>query len=255
MERIKRLNFYQKCILLFMAVIAVVFAVIYYITVSRVGFEYKDKILVPEQKNGSTVYSGSIKGQQAQFTVSEDKTVVFQYGDQTYGPYTAKEVGTAIPKDEELAGQMTGVELRRGDEILFRGGVLGTSDDYTLLYNEDGTIENMSISYATDDEKEMDADGNVIDPMEPSAYTILDLMNAPDLTHKGTWLVWFGGVFVCVLNALSILFADELFRFQLSFQIRDAEHAEPTDWEIGCRYFGWVLIAIMAFAIFIMGLQ
>ena len=90
--------------------------------------------------------------------------------------------------------------------------------------------------------------------MEPSAYTILDLMDAPDLTHKGTWLAWFGGVFICVLNALSILFADELFRFQLSFQIRDAEHAEPTDWEMGCRYFGWVVIAIMAFAIFIMGL-
>lgn len=255
MERIKRLNFYQKGILLFMAVISLVFAVVYHMTVSRVGFEYKDKILVPEQKNDGTVYSGNIKGQQAQFTVSEDKTVVFQYGDQTYGPYTAIEDETAIPKDEELAGQMTGVELRRGDEILFRGGVLGTSDDYTLLYNEDGTIENMSISYATDDGKEMDADGNVIDPMEPSAYTILDLMGTPDLTHKGTWPAWFGGVFVCVLNALSILFADELFRFQLSFQIRDAEHAQPSDWEMGCRYVGWAVIAIMAFAIFIMGLQ
>lgn len=237
-----------------MVVISLVFAVIYYMTVSRVGFEYRDRIFVPEQKNDSTVYSGSIKGQQAQFTVSADRTVVFQYGDQTYGPYTVKEDGTAIPKDEELAGQMTGVELRKGDEILFRGGVLGTSDDYTLLYDEDGTNENMSVTFTSSDGKVMDADGNVIDPMEPSAYTILDLMDAPDLTHKGTWLAWFGGVFICVLNALSILFADELFRFQLSFQIRDAEHAEPTDWEMGCRYFGWVVIAIMAFAIFIMGL-
>lgn len=255
MERIKCLNLYQKGILLFMTAMILVFAPVYHMTVSRVGFEYKDKIFVPDQKDGSTVYSGSIKGQRAQFTVSEDKTVVFQYGSKTYGPYTVREDETAIPKDEELAGQMTGVELRRGDEILFRGGVLGTSDDYTLLYNEDGTIENMSISYATDDGKEMDADGNVIDPMEPSAYTILDLMGTPDLTHKGTWPAWFGGVFVCVLNALSILFADELFRLNLSFRIRNADDAEPSDWEMTGRYIGWTVVPVMAFVVFIMGLQ
>lgn len=237
-----------------MAAMSLVFAVVYHISISRVGFEYKDAILVPSRKNDATVYSGNIKGQRAQFTVSADKTVVFQYGDQTYGPYMAKEDETAIPKDEEMAGQMTGVELRKGEDLLFRGGVLDVDDDI-WLYNEDGTIEMLSISYMTSDGKEMDADGNVIDPMEPSASTIFALMDAPDLTHKGEWLAWFGGVFVCVLNALSILFADELFRFDLVFRIRDAEHAEPSEWEIGCRYFSWTVIPVMAFAIFVVGIQ
>lgn len=84
MEKIKSLNRYQKGVLIFMIAMALVFALIYPMTISQVGFEYKNTILVPSQEDGSTVYSGKIQGKQAHFTVSKDKTVVFQYGDKTY---------------------------------------------------------------------------------------------------------------------------------------------------------------------------
>ena len=254
MEKIKNLNHYQKGVLIFMIVMAITFFVLYSMTISRVGFEYKDTILVPNQENGSTVYSGKIKDQQARFTVSEDKTVVFQHGDKTFGPYTAKEDPTAIPKDEEMAEDMIGVELLQGDSILFRGGVWKFGDEY-WLYNEDGTINNFGVTYVTSDGIERDENGNAIDPVEPSVSTILDLMNDPKLTHKGEWLAWFGAVFICVLNSLSILFADELFRFNLIFQIRNVDSAEPSDWEIAGRYISWTVLPIMALVIFIMGLQ
>jgi len=255
-EKLKSLNHYQKVVLILMIVMAITFWVVYSMTISRVGFEYKDTILVPSQENGNTVYSGKIKGQQARYTVSEDKTVVFQHGDKTFGPYTAKEDSTAIPKDEELAEYMTGVELLQGDSILFRGGVLESGDGY-WLYNEDGTLnnDNFGITYVTSDGIERDENGNAIDPMVPSASTILNLMNDPKLTHKGEWFVWFGAVFLCVLNALLILFADELFRWNLKFQIRDADHAEPSDWEIAERYVSWTFLTIMALILFITGLQ
>ena len=60
MKKIKELDFYQKGILIFMIVMAVIFAVIYFITISRVGFAFKDKILVPVEENGKTVYSGKV---------------------------------------------------------------------------------------------------------------------------------------------------------------------------------------------------
>lgn len=84
MERIKSLNRYQKGILIFMIAMALVFAVVYPFTISKVGFEYKDTIFVPSYEKDSTVYSGKIHGRQAHFTVSEDKTIIFQYGDKTY---------------------------------------------------------------------------------------------------------------------------------------------------------------------------
>lgn len=254
MDKIKKLNHFQQGILSLMTAMALIFAVIYPMTIHRVGFEYKDTILVPSQENGSIVYSGKMNGQSAHFTVSEDKMVTFQYGDKTYGPYTVKEDPTAIPKNKELSGSMTGVEIRQGEEILFRGGVLDTGDSL-WLYNEDGTLENLGISYMTDDGVQMDENGNVIDPMEPSAPTILKLINSPELAHKGQWLAWFGAVLICILNALSMLFADELFRWNLSFQIRNAANAEPSDLEIAGRYIGWTVLTIVALVIFVIGLQ
>ena len=188
--------------------------------------------------------------------MDEDKTVLFQYDGKTYGPYTAKDDATAIPKDSELRDDMVGVELRQGEEILFRGGVLDYGD-YLWLYNEDGSrsIENLDITVTTNYGTVMDENGNVIDPMEPSVITILDLMGEPELTHKGNWLAWFGAVFICVLNVLSILFADELFRWNLRFQIRNVDHVEPSDFEIAGRYISWTVLIIMALVVFVMGLQ
>jgi len=254
MERIKSLNHFQKGVLIFMITMTLVFAVVYPTTISQVGFEYKNTILTTSQENGSTLYLGKIHGKQACFTVSKDKTVVFQHGDKTYGPYTAKEDPTAIPKLEIMPGHLTGVELRKGEDILFRGGVL-KNGDYYWMCNEDGTSDNVEFFYVTSDGIERDENGNVIDPIEPSASTILQLMNDPVLTHKGEWFALFGAVFICVLNALSILFADELFRWNLAFQIRNVDHAEPSDLEITGRYIGWIVLTIMALVLFIMGLQ
>lgn len=254
MQRIKRLNNYQKGVIIAMVIMALLFAVIYPKTLARVGYRYHDAILVPQQEGGNTVYSGKIDGGQAQFIVSENKSVVLQYRDKTYGPYMIQENPTAIPKDEKFEDGIIGIEVFNGDKVLFRGGLVDYGDAY-WLYNEDGTLYGFEFSYAPDYGLEVDQDGNEIDKMTPSAYTIYELLNQPKLTHKGDASAWFGAVFVCILNTLSILFADELFRWNLSFQIRNTEDAEPSDWEIAGRYMGWTVLAITALVIFITGLQ
>lgn len=254
MERFKQLGRYQKGILLFMAAMVLLFTALYSVTIGREGFEYQDAILIASQENGNTIYSGKIDGKLSRFTVYSDKTVKFQYGEKTYGPYTAKEDPTAIPKDSELAEDMIGIELRDGEKLLFRGGLLSHGGS-RWLYNEDGSLENLNISVTTNYGIVMDENGNAIDPMEPSVSTVLDLMAGPDLTHKGDWLAWFLGVLFCAATAVSILFIDELFRWNLSFQIRNADRAEPSDWEIATRYISWTVFPLMALIIFIVGLQ
>ena len=259
MKRIRCLGWYQKGILLLMAVMVLAFAVIYAVTIAREGFAYEDAILVPKQENGNTVYSGKIQGEQASFTVYADKTVEFRYGDKLYGPYAAREDPSAIPDaDEEgqpLGGEsVTGVELRCGEEIMFRGCVVDYGND-SWLYNEDGSLADIGFLTASWTGIVTDENGNVMDQMEPSVSTILDLMAGPELTHKGEWTAWFGGTCICILTALSILFADELFRWELSFQIRNADKAEPSDWEIAGRYIAWTALPVMAVILFIEGLQ
>ncbi len=254
MERIQSLNRYPKAVLLVLLAMVLVFSMAYPMTIARVGYEYMDTILVPSQENEGTVYSGKIQGTEAAFTVTPDKTVTFQYGSKTYGPYTAREDASAIPEDEDLAPFMTGVELRKGEEILFRGGVLEQSS-YRLLYNEDRSMANFVITVTTSLGETLDAQGNPIDPMEPSVYAILDLMGETELTHKGNGLVWLAGVFFCVVTAVSILFADELFYWKLSFRVQNPEQAEPSEWEIADRYLSWTLLTGIVLVIFVLGLQ
>ena len=251
MERVKQLGRYQKIVLVFMSVMVLVFTVIYPITVSREGFEYMDTILVPDREGGNTVYSGKIRGVQAEFTVSAEGAVEFQYGEKTYGPYTVTEDPTAIP--EGRTGQ--GIELRCGEEILFRGTVEQHEHLY-WLYHEDGSVEDPNISVITSENViTKDENGNIIDPMEPDVLTILELMSGPELSHKGEWIAWLGGVCICIITAISMLFAEELFHWSLVFRLSNAEQAEPSDLEIAGRYISWTVLPIAALILFVRGLR
>lgn len=111
-----------------------------------------------------------------------------------------------------------------------------------------------SISVTYSDGTVYDGDGNLVDPLEPDVYTVIELMYGPELTHKGSWGMWLLGMFVCIATAVSILFVDELFRWNLSFSIRNADKAEPSEWEITTRYISWTVLPIMALVVFVRGL-
>ena len=161
MEKLRRLNRYQKFILLLMLAAILIFTAFYAITISRVGFRYQDSILVPSHETDSTMYSGKLGGTQASFTVSGDQTVVFRYGDKTYDTYTVKEDPSAVPGNTELSEDLTGIEILCGDDILFRGGLLRGEDPF-LLYNENGDLELFNFSYTSGDGTERDENGNVV---------------------------------------------------------------------------------------------
>ena len=251
--KFKSLDRYQKGVMLAMAAMIVVFAALYAYTTGRVGYKYHGAILVPSEEDGGTVYSGRVRGESAEFTVSADGTVEFRRGDTLYGPYTAREDPSAVPEGYELSEHMTGLEVRCGDEVIFRGGVLDSGNSFRL-YDEDGDPASIGIVAVTSDGTVIDGSGNAVDPMEPGAHTLLELMSGPELTHKGSWWGYFAGVFACLITAASILYADELFRWQLSFSIRNADKAEPSDWEIAGRYISWTVLPVMALVVFILGL-
>ena len=245
MERVKSLGRYQKAILILMIIMITVFTLLYSITVSREGFEFMDTILVSSQEGGSTVYSGKIQENPAIFTVFADKTVTFQYGDKTYGPYTVTEDAAAVPPGRDY---LKGIEVRCGEEVLFRGGTL-KSGDYWMLIDEDGDPAFIDIQVNTSD------DSSFVDQMAPSVSTILELISDPVMTHKGEWIVWVLGVFVCLVAAVFLFFADEIFYLGLAFRIRNPEYAKPSDWEIAGRYMAWTVLPALALVVFILGLQ
>lgn len=249
MERIKALNQRQKWILLILCAMVVVFSVLYPVTLSRRGFAYRDTILVPRDENGSTIYSGKIQGKAASFTVTPDKTITFECGELTFGPYMVKTDSGTLSRNSDSSGSLTGVEVWLKDSLLFRGDAQKINSVW-LLSNGDGSLAGTEIEFVVNW-----SDGDSAAQLAPSLSDILELATGPELTHKGYWFAWVGGILLCVLNAVSILFADELFRWRMAFRIESPELAEPSEWEIMGRYFGWVVVTIGALVIFILGLS
>ncbi len=252
MNKIKSLRTPQKIILLILAAMVVIFSILYPITMRREGYEYLDSILVQKESGGNTVYSGKIRGRDAEFTVTPDKTVVFRYGDATYGPYTVREDPTAIPelKPYWSTGEFekTGLVVQRKGETIFRGCVIEYESN-KIYYNEDGSsVLNFRV---------IPEPGTVYDTdiLEPSILDILELSDGPQLTHKGNGLLFFFGVVICALTALSVIFADELFRWNLRYVIVDADNAEPTGWVYTSRYISWIILIAAALVLFIGGLK
>ena len=257
MERIRALNRYQKILLLVMAVMILVFGVLYGLASGRTGIRFRDGFLVYSEEQGNAVYSGTIQGQEYRITVTGDKTVTFLCDDRVYGPYTLRKDASAVPADHNWADLMTGIEIREGNEILFRGGALemDTTGNNWMLVDEDGNSNLVTVTFTMSDGTVVDGDGNVIDPMKPSATAVWELMNEPEPEKRVQWIAWFAGLFLCAVNVVYMLFAEDLFRFGLSFRVRYPDDAEPSDWQITQWHIGWTAIAVMAMVLFVLGLR
>ena len=187
MKRFRDLDRYPRIILIALLIMAVVFAGIYGITTSRVGFRHNDKIYVPRQENGVTLYEARADGQDCVFTVTDD-TVTFAWGPKTYGPYTLREDPTAVPADDPIASSMTGIEILDGNKVFFRGGVTDEQEDFWLV-SEDGQHPYTMIVTMSDG-IEYDSNGNPIDHMKPTPRQIVSLLRGPELTHRGQWQIY-----------------------------------------------------------------
>ncbi len=253
-ERIRNLSGYQKAILLAMAAMVLVFSAVYLLTVRRVGYLYQGTILVPTQEDGATVYTGSIRNTAAQFRVTENQ-VTFRYGDIQYGPYTMESDPTAVPSQQDAEEGFVGIEIRDKGKLLFRGGVRALQDSCFFIHS-DGSSDFLSIYEDGVTGVAYNAEtGEVYDRMAPTLRDIYALLTNPPLTHKGEGMAWLAGVVICIVNAVTLLFADELFYWKMSFLVRNAQGAEPSDWALGQRFIGWAALGILALVVFVLGLQ
>ncbi len=254
-ERIRNLSGYQKAILLAMAAMVLVFSVVYLLTVRRVGYLYQGTILVPTQEDGATVYTGSIRNTAAQFRVTENQ-VTFRYGDTQYGPYTMESDPTAVPSQQDSEEGFVGIEIRDKGKVVFRGGVQKLQDHYFFIHSDGSSdLHNLYYEDAVTGVVYNAETGEVHDRMAPTIRDIYALLTTPPLTHKGEGMAWLAGVVICIVNAATLLFADELFHWKMSFLLRNAEGAEPSDWQLGQRFISGAALGILALVVFVLGLQ
>ena len=124
-----------------------------------------------------------------------------------------------------------------------------------IVFKDDGSLYVGHPIY-NGDVTVLDEHGKIIDVNEPTADEIIYISKDMDLSRRATeWGFFVLGTILSVITALSIIFADELFVFYMSFMIADPETAEPSSFELCSRYFAWVVMPFIIIFIYFMGLR
>ena len=146
----------QRVLLLLQAFLVVLFLILYATFGRQQVIEYHNTLFRCRTDGDTTVYSGTLDGEKAVFTVSPGPVVEFRWGDALYGPYTITEDSTAIPEQQAMpefftsSEYLTGVEVRRGSDVLFRGACHILGGSLSFLIAEDGSYDSFSVSVIAD---------------------------------------------------------------------------------------------------------
>lgn len=247
-----------RILLLLQGILIVLFLVLYCTLGRQQILWYHDTPLRCRTEDGVTTYTGKVDGQKAVITVSAGPVMEYRLGDTLYGPYSLIHDPSAVPDDTETSDaslafpaplDMVGVEVWDNSQLLFRGSYLNRDSSSLTLYDENGEwVYPFSYSVTSSEQH-----GSTTDSA-PSVYDILKITVAPEVVRRGHIEGFLLGTFLCLCCAGSILFADALFRFQMSFRIRYPEEAEPSEWELFGRWTSWILLTVLELCIFITGM-
>ena len=235
----------RRGLLLWMAALILFFAAATAVVRPVEGVEYSGAFLRRTAEGELVRYEGRVDGRSAVFTVSPDSTVEYRWGDHVYGPYRVTEVPDAAPPDDW--GELVGIEIRRGDELLFRGGFRPGS--MISLYGESGEpLIELGVHFTVSGGTVVDENGREIpqeELHEPGMTILAQLALAPELIHRGSVALYLLVTLLALLNAAQILFPMAFFRLSLLFHVRNIEAAEPSEWYIFGARCGWVLLSVI----------
>ena len=205
---------------------------------------YHDSTLRYQTEGDTTVYSGKADGRKIKYVVSHGSVVEFWLDGALDSTYTVTEDSTAIPQTEETArfdqDFFTGVEIRKGDEVWFRGAYSPYSSSWLL--DEEGNNLAISISFGTESSKP-----------EPAPGGILYIAREPESERRGRLADSALGALLGIACVLLVLFEEQLYRWQMSFRMRRPEQAEPTEWESLSHWVSWIMLTSVAVLLYAMG--
>lgn len=265
-ERWAGWSFYRRAMLI-ATVGAMLLATVLYLTVgSQKGFEYGGSFYALTTVDGTMTYTGnahewregntiiqSSAGRETVYAVTpvlnSGFVVTCQMGEETYGPYQVAALDLADMSTRvlnfPLDGAMEITNVTTG-ERLFRGGYIHSSDGYAFLLDENKQGEADSIlDYAPPKPEK----GPNCDDLYRFTFGAEESM-----TQKANWLYFFCALLFAVFNTVSLLYAEDLFTFHMSFRVADPESVEPSEWELFSRHVGWAVFLFFEGVLLLAGL-
>lgn len=248
-EAWKEMSLLRRVLLAILAAMILGFGIATPFVSARKGIAYGDTLLYAAREGEVRRYTGRIDGRRAEFTVTPEGTVEYRWGEEAYGPYQVVEEPSASPKGSIAAWNLPGIEIRRGDEVLFRGGLM--NGEWTVLYSEDGEpFDFLSITYGASGGKVYDSNGKELtqrDLHEPGLSTVAELaLREPELTHRGSFALYLLVTLLAAFNMFQICFPGLMFRWSILWHVKDPYAAEPSDFYIFMEQAEWVILTVVA---------
>lgn len=245
-EAWKEMSLLRRVLLAILAAMILGFGIATPFVSARKGIAYGDTLLYAAREGEVRRYTGRIDGRRAEFTVTPEGTVEYRWGEEVYGPYRVAEDPSASPKGSMAAWNLPGIEIRRGDEVLFRGGFY--DGGWSTLYGE--PFDFLSITYSTSGGKVYDSNGKELtlrDLHEPGLSTVAELaLREPELTHRGSFALYLLVTLLAAFNMFQICFPGLMFRWSILWYVKDPYAAEPSDFYIFMEQAEWVILTVVA---------
>ena len=249
------MNWYRRVLLIAMAVEILAFFVAVLAAVNRPGLEYGGTLLYPRTEGETRVYEGKLDWKPVRFTVSPEGAVTYQRGEYDYGPYQVTVDPAAFPGTlgEHDGTSNLGLEIRQGDEVVFRGGYC--PERALSLWDGDGEPGwDMSFSVeSSGGEATLYVDGREVTQEEqyaPALSVLAAVALGPELTHRGSLLAWLGVTLIALVNVLQICFPGFFFRLSLWGHVRNVDEAEPSELYVVGEYIEWAVLALLCLVLY-----
>ena len=241
-----------RVLILLHAALMLLFILLYSTLGKQYVVRHEDELFRYREDGNTLTYTGTLNDLDAVFTVLPDGSLECLLDGVAYGPYTVIEDPSAGPEDSDVPIRgLTGIEVREGDEVMFRGGFYGV--DSLLFYNSDGTRYRSPTQTVVSSTGYSEVHTSV--PVEPSLKTVLRFTIAPDLVYRGDIEALLIGLFCSIACMASAFWAEELFRHNLKFSIKHAENAEPSEWALMSRWISWLTLTVLTLVLYIGGLS
>lgn len=242
-DRWTEMDWGRRAILLIHPALFLLFFIVFLTFGQQQVVSYQSQHLRYERQGEADVYSGRVYGRGVKYVVSSGQVVEYWLDGALDSTYTVTEDPTAVPDTEEAAQYgpdfYTGVEIRKGDAVWFRGA---TSPFW--LVDEEGN--NLTFSFG------FSSTNGTVELTPPDPGTILRFAQGPEVSQRGDGMFLLLALFSSLACLFSLWFEDHLFRWNLAFRVRNPHDAEPSEWELFSRWLGWIVltgVALLSYAL------
>ena len=238
--------------LLFLAVMLLLFSVLLAVRSAHKGVEFEGVLLDVAEITDKTLYYGMAHDEYVEIAVECDgntTTVTYRIGARSEDGYT---VETGLPAVKTSFNRyLPGVRISHGASVVFEGGWdADYSDDFFIggmLYDQNGEPTALPLLELHDT-----IVGDYWYNWQPSLSSVLHFTRGPELTAYGDVRLFAMAAVMHGMAALLTAFPTELFHLKYRWDVKDPE---PTDFYYGMTYLAAILFSCFALGLFITALR